>query len=138
MEREYSFECDGFAFSLKLTTHYLHSAAFANAPSGLFCACFYIVVMGGVFGYYFLLIGKTADLTFGAFTFREIWQETMGTTGSFWVSLCNMLKPALANLAYVSIMCMHVLFVELASLFRIMTISFSHASHPSIKYNHRA
>ena len=38
-----------------------------------------------------------------AVTFREAWEETMGDQGCYWVVFCNMLKPALGNLAYVSL-----------------------------------
>lgn len=66
-------------------------------------AAFYIVLMGAIFGYYFLLIGKTCRMTW-ALTFRDVWEETMGPdNGANWVALSNMLKPALACLAYVSI-----------------------------------
>jgi hypothetical protein len=33
-------------------------------------------------------------------TFREAWEETMGSEGAVWVALCNTLKPALGNLGY--------------------------------------
>jgi amino acid permease len=74
-------------------------AAFASAPSGLIPASFLIMLMGIIFGYYFLLIGKTCRMTW-ALSFRDVWQETMGFESAFWVALCNMLKPGLANLAY--------------------------------------
>lgn len=58
--------------------------------------------MGSVFGYFFLLIGKTCQMTW-ALTYKDVWEETMGPdNGAYWVALSNMLKPALANLAYVS------------------------------------
>ena len=53
---------------------------------------------------------KICHLTW-AITFREVWEETMGDSGSFWVALCNMLKPALANLAYVHVKCFVFVFV---------------------------
>lgn len=42
----------------------LDSAAFANAPSGLFVATPLIVLMGAIFGYYFLLIVSMLMLDF--------------------------------------------------------------------------
>lgn len=48
-------------------------------------------------------------------TFREVWEDTMGSRGAFIVSLTNMLKPALGNLAYSMI---------LADTFRSLFITF--------------
>ena len=55
--------------------------------------------MGAAFGYSFQLIAKTCSMTYSA-TFRETWDSTMGSKGGLIVSLTNMLKPALGNLAY--------------------------------------
>ena len=33
-------------------------------------------------------------------TFREAWEETMGSQGAVWVTLCNTFLPALGNLEY--------------------------------------
>lgn len=73
--------------------------AFASAPSAVIPAAIYTALMGAVFGYYFLLIGKTCRMVSAA-SFREAWSSTMGSRGSFAVAAVNMLKPALADLAY--------------------------------------
>lgn len=79
----------------------LHSAAFADAPSALVPGAILVFLMGAIFGYYFLLIGRTCRLTRTA-TYREVWEETMGNseTLAILVSLVNTTKPALGNLAY--------------------------------------
>jgi hypothetical protein len=77
----------------------LCSAAFADAPSAVIPATGFIVLLGVIFGYYFLLIGKVCRMTWTV-TFREAWEETMGNEGAVWVALCNTLKPALGNLGY--------------------------------------
>jgi amino acid permease len=74
-------------------------AAFASAPSATIPAAFYTILMAVIFGYYFLLIGKTCKLASAA-TYREVWEKTMGNKMSAAVATVNMLKPALANLAY--------------------------------------
>lgn len=55
--------------------------------------------MGAAFAYSFQLIGKVCRMTLSG-TFREVWEDTMGFRGGLAVSLVNMLKPALGNLAY--------------------------------------
>jgi amino acid permease len=55
--------------------------------------------MGAIFAYSFQLIAKICSITFSA-TFREVWEDTMGFRGGLAVSIVNMLKPALGNLAY--------------------------------------
>lgn len=57
--------------------------------------------MGTIFGYYFLLIGRTCRLTHSA-TYREVWEKSMGENKflAVFVSLVNCTKPALGNLAY--------------------------------------
>ncbi|CAB9530482.1 Putative sodium-coupled neutral amino acid transporter 11 [Seminavis robusta] len=76
-------------------------AAFADAPSALLPGAFFTFLMGAIFGYYFTLIGRTCRLTHTA-TYREVWEQTMGDGQSLAiiVSLVNMTKPALGNLAY--------------------------------------
>ena len=78
-----------------------HRAAFADAPSALIPGAFFTFLMGAIFGYYFLLIGRTCRLTRTA-TYREVWEATMGDspTLAVIVSLVNCTKPALGNLAY--------------------------------------
>jgi amino acid permease len=55
--------------------------------------------MGAMFAYEFQLIAKICSITLSA-TFREVWEDTMGYQGGLAVSMVNMLKPALGNLAY--------------------------------------
>lgn len=76
-------------------------AAFADAPSALIPGAFFTILMGAIFGYYFLLIGRTCRLTRTA-TYREVWEATMGNSPimAAVVSLVNCTKPALGNLAY--------------------------------------
>ena len=78
-----------------------NSAAFANAPSAVLPGVLLTFLMGAIFGYYFLLIGRTCRITRTA-TYREVWEHTMGDskTLAILVSLVNTTKPALGNLAY--------------------------------------
>lgn len=55
--------------------------------------------MGAIFAYEFQLIGNVCSITRST-TFREAWQDTVGTKGSLVVSLVNILKPALGSLSY--------------------------------------
>ena len=89
-------------------------ASFANTPSAILPASLWIVVMGLMFAYSFQLIGKICGMTLSV-TFREVWEDTMGYQGGVVVSLTNMLKPGLGNLAYSMI---------LADTFRSLFISF--------------
>jgi len=84
-----------------MTTVTTNSAAFADAPSALIPGAIFTLLMGAIFGYYFLLIGRTCRLTRTA-TYREVWEETMGESETLarLVSLVNTTKPALGNLAY--------------------------------------
>ena len=52
-------------------------AAFANGPSALIPATFALIVMGVVFAYFFLLMGRLCSLTRAA-SYREVWEITMG------------------------------------------------------------
>jgi amino acid permease len=77
----------------------LSSASFADSPAAIVPATCWIVAMGAMFAYEFELIGKVCSITLSN-TFREAWQDTIGDKGALAVSLVNMLKPALGNLAY--------------------------------------
>lgn len=102
-------------------------STFATSPSAVIPSSIWLVVMGIVFGYEFQLIGKVCDMTVSS-TFREAWDDTVGRNidnddrdniddevhppssslpsslvsrhAGTVVSWVNMLKPALANLAY--------------------------------------
>jgi amino acid permease len=75
-------------------------AAFANAPSALWPASAFTLITGAIFGYYFLLIGRTCRISHTS-TYREAWEATMGHDSSaLFVALINTLKPALGTLTY--------------------------------------
>ena len=72
-------------------------AAFANAPSVLLPASFWLVGMGAIFGYYFWLLGRTCKLT-GTTTYAEAWERTMGEVGAGLVAFAVALKAGMGNL----------------------------------------
>ena len=72
-------------------------AAFANAPSVLFPAAFWLVFMAAIFGYYFLLLGRTCKFT-GTSSYAEAWERTMGEAGSGFVAFSVALKAGMGNL----------------------------------------
>jgi amino acid permease len=78
-------------------------AMFANSPSAVLSAAFWIVLLGAMFGYLCVLIGKICQMT-GVATYRELGILTMGPKGAIALSVCNMLKPALSDLAYSTIL----------------------------------
>lgn len=102
-----------------MCSRFLFSAEFADAPSAVIPATGYVVLLGVIFGYYFLLIGKICQRTWTA-TFREAWEETMGDEGAVWVALSNTLLPALGNLGYSMILADTV-----RTLFETMNLSVS-------------
>jgi amino acid permease len=72
-------------------------AAFANNPSGLLGGAVWILIMGTIFAYFFLLIGRTCKITQTA-TYAEAWERTMGVKGSGLVALSVALKAGIGNL----------------------------------------
>ena len=72
-------------------------AAFANAPSVLYPAVFWLVFMAAIFGYYFFLLGRTCKIT-GTTTYAEAWERTMGEAGAGLVALAVALKAGMGNL----------------------------------------
>lgn len=72
-------------------------AAFANAPSALIPATFALIVMGIVFAYFFLLMGRLCRLTRAA-SYREVWEITMGDQWAAIVPLAIVLMASLGNL----------------------------------------
>lgn len=74
-------------------------AAFANAPSALIPAAGWIIFLGGIFGYFFHLLGRICGMTMAA-TYREAWESTVGEAGSLVVALVNMLMAGLGNLSF--------------------------------------
>jgi len=73
-------------------------AAFGNTKSAIIPAIVIIFFTGAIFGYYFLLLGRICRLS-SSITFRDAWENTI-EHGANVVSLCNLLKPAMANLSY--------------------------------------
>ena len=76
-------------------------AAFANGPSALIPATFALIVMGVVFAYFFLLMGRLCSLTRAA-SYREVWEVTMGDQCAAIVPLAIVLMASLGNLVRVS------------------------------------
>jgi len=74
-----------------------------DSPYALIAANFWILVLGAIFGYFCFLIAKLCDMT-GRQTYRGLWQDTYGYKGSMAVSIANVLKAVLADLAYASIL----------------------------------
>ena len=75
----------------------------ANSPSAVYAGNFWILVLGGIFGYFCFLIAKVCNIV-GRTTYRGIWQETIGSRGGTAISLANALKAGLSELAYASIL----------------------------------
>lgn len=75
----------------------------ANAPNAVWASCFWLLLLGLVFGYFCWIIAQICDVT-GRTTYRGIWQDTVGSRGSMAVSIVNGLKAGLANLAYTCIL----------------------------------
>jgi hypothetical protein len=78
-------------------------ALYSNNPSAILSATVWIVLLGGMFGYFCVLIANLCQLT-GGTTYRGIWKKTVGNRGSLAVSLSTAFKAALGNLAYASIL----------------------------------
>lgn len=74
-------------------------AAVGNTPSALIAAAMLTAFMGSIFGYYFLLLGRVCDFSSAA-TYREAWEETVGSNGSVAVTFFNMLQPAISVVAF--------------------------------------
>lgn len=79
-------------------------AAFSSSKSMsvIISATTLIFVVGAIFCYHFLLIGRICKNTC-TFTYREAWEETVAKFPAF-VALCNLIKPAMGNLSYSIIM----------------------------------
>jgi amino acid permease len=79
-------------------------ASFANAPSVLYPAAFWLVFMAAIFGYYFLLLGRTCKFT-ATSSYAEAWERTMGEAGSGFVAFAVALKAGMGNLECSIILC---------------------------------
>ena len=64
--------------------------------------------MGTIFGYYFYLIGNICHITKTSVTYREAWQDTLGSKGSIAIATVNMLKPFLGVSCYVFKICIYI------------------------------
>mmetsp|Transcript_795 Transcript_795/g.2300 ORF Transcript_795/g.2300 Transcript_795/m.2300 type:complete len:91 (-) Transcript_795:266-538(-) len=78
-------------------------AAVSNESSALVPALIITFFMGAVFGYYFLLVGRVCNYSSAA-TYREAWEETVGSNGSTAVAFFTTLEPAISVIAYVSVL----------------------------------
>jgi amino acid permease len=78
-------------------------AMYSNSPRALISASFWIVILGAIFGYFCLLIGKVCKIT-KSVTYRECWENSMGDKGALAVSFVYALKPAMASLALSTIL----------------------------------
>ena len=78
-------------------------ALYADNPRAVFSATLWIVLLGAIFGYFCILIAKVCRMTASA-TYRECWEDSVGSRGALAVSLVNAIKPGLANLAYCAIL----------------------------------
>jgi amino acid permease len=70
-------------------------AAFASAPSALYAASLWLLIMGAMFAYYFLLLGRVCRITKTA-TYAEAWERLFGPQA--WVALAVALKAGMGNL----------------------------------------
>ena len=78
-------------------------AMYADNPSAVFSAAFWVALMGIIFGYYCYLVARVCRITHAA-TYREMWAETVGEAGAIAVPMANAFKAGLGNLAYSSIL----------------------------------
>ena len=78
-------------------------ATFSNDPNAMISATMWIVLLGGMFGYFCLLIAKICHKT-RATTYRECWENTMGDGGGVAVSIVTVLLPAQGNLSATTVL----------------------------------
>lgn len=64
---------------------------------------YWVVVLGAVFGYFCLLIGKSCQMTQST-SYRECWERTVGIRGGLTVAVLNTLDPLLGIFANASIL----------------------------------
>lgn len=74
-------------------------ALYADSPKASMSATLWILILGVIFGYFCLLIGKVCNMT-GAVTYRDCWERSIGEKGALTVSTVNALYPLIGNLAY--------------------------------------
>jgi amino acid permease len=78
-------------------------ATYSNDPSAMISATVWILLLGGMFGYFCLLIAKICQKTRSA-TYRECWETTMGDRGGMAVSIVSALLPAQGNLSATTVL----------------------------------
>jgi len=78
-------------------------AMFANDRSASFSVFFWVILLGAVFGYFSLLIGKSCEMSLSG-TYRECWERTVGQRGGLLVAITNTLDPLLGIFANASIL----------------------------------
>ena len=78
-------------------------ATFSNDPNAMISATLWIVLLGGMFGYFCLLIAKICHKTRST-TYRECWENTMGDGGGVAVSIVTVLLPAQGNLSATTVL----------------------------------
>lgn len=78
-------------------------AAYSNDPNAMISATVWIVLLGGMFGYFCLLIAKICNQTRST-TYRECWESAMGDRGGVAVSIVTALLPAQGNLSATTVL----------------------------------
>ena len=96
-------------------------ALYSNSPLAILSAITWTIVMGIIFGYFCLLIGKLCQITQQT-TYRACWENSVGPArpGALIVSIANATKAGLADLAYSTILSQ-----TLVSLFQTMGLHVS-------------
>jgi sodium-coupled neutral amino acid transporter 11 len=78
-------------------------AMYANDPRAWKSALFWVLLLGAVFGYFCLLIGKSCQMSKSS-TYRECWERTVGHRGGLFVAIVNTLDPLLGIFSNASIL----------------------------------
>ncbi|VEU40603.1 unnamed protein product [Pseudo-nitzschia multistriata] len=78
-------------------------ATYSNDPNAMISAVGWVVLLGGMFGYFCVLIAKICKMTRSA-TYRECWESTMGDRGGLAVSIVSALLPAQGNLSATTVL----------------------------------
>ena len=78
-------------------------ATYSNDPNAMISAVAWVILLGGMFGYFCLLIAKICKKTRSA-TYRECWETTMGDRGGLIVSIVSALLPAQGNLSATTVL----------------------------------
>ncbi|CAB9505928.1 Putative sodium-coupled neutral amino acid transporter 11 [Seminavis robusta] len=78
-------------------------ALYANSPTAIVSAILWVVLLGAVFGYFCLLIGKACDMSLSG-TYRECWERTVGHRGGLGVAVASTVDPLIGIFANASIL----------------------------------